>query len=143
MNTYSRIMRILVALTLACVALVFMSMSTAAAASAKPPGHVKLSATLLDTKVKVNAKARIQGRLDVEEPLPIGRSGSLLEVVVVQQLKAGIWVDVSTGSCRPNLTFKLSVSFSLAATYTLRLYHPPTTIVATAQTDAFVLAVVP
>ncbi len=121
-------------------ALVFMSTSTAVA---KPPGQTKLSAKLLDTKVKVNGNARIQGRLDVTEMLPASGRASLLEAVVVQRLDAGVWVDVQSGSCKPNLTFKLSVSFSFSAMFTLRLYHPETTMVAEARSDTFVLAVVP
>jgi hypothetical protein len=31
---------------------------------------------------------------------------------------------VTTGSCRPNYSFKLSVSFTVAADYQLRLFHP-------------------
>lgn len=131
----------LVALVIAGVAVVFMPTSTASATPGKPPAKVKLSATLLDTKVKVNSKARIQGRLDVTEMLPAARGG-MFEAVVVQRLSAGVWVDVRIGSCRPNLTFKLSVSFSFAAEYTLRLYHPPTTVIAAAQSETFVLAVV-
>lgn len=147
MNTQSRIARLLVALTMCCVALVFMSMSTAPAsaspdATGKLPVHVKLNAKLLDTQVKVNAKARVHGRLAVALPISVGVTARGLQLLVVQQLKAGVWVDVNTGHCRPNATFKLSISFSLAAQYTLRVYHPPTILVAGAESEAFVLAVV-
>jgi hypothetical protein len=139
MNSQSRIARLLAALTICCVALVMMPATASASVEPiKPPAKVKVSAKLLDTKVKVNGKARIQGRMDVELPV---RGG--LELIVVQELRAGVWVDLQSSSCRPNATFRLSVSFSLVSWYTLRVYHPETALFASASSDSFVLAVVP
>jgi hypothetical protein len=95
----------------------------AGSAAATTDGKTKLSAELLDKKVKVNSKARIKGMLEVES-----RDGRSLEPIVVQKLVAGAWVDLYTTDCRPNYTFRLSVSFSVAADYYLRLYHPATAV---------------
>jgi hypothetical protein len=87
-------------------------------------GKAKLEASLLDKKVKVNAKARIKGQLDLED----GGDARALEPIIIQKLTAGVWVNVSTTDCRPNYTFRLNVSFSIAAQYSLRVYHPTTTV---------------
>lgn len=92
----------------------------AGSAAATTDGKTKLSAELLDKKVKVNGKARIKGELEVDS-----RS---LEPIVVQKLVAGVWVDLFSSDCRPNYTFRLSVSFSVAASYSLRVYHPATAV---------------
>lgn len=101
--------------------------ATSAVASATPvPEHkTKLDATLLDSKVKVNDKARIKGRLDVDSRSFDGRT---LTPIVVQRLVAGVWVDVLSTDCRPNYTFRLNVTFSIAAQYQLRVYSPTTTV---------------
>lgn len=111
--------RLIAALVL-CLAVVVAGSSSAATATTE--GKAKLTATLLDKKVKVNDKARIKGELD----MPASRDARTLEPIIVQKLVAGVWVDVTTGSCRPNLSFRLSVSFTVAADYELRLYHPAT-----------------
>jgi hypothetical protein len=142
MNTPLRIARRLVAPLVFCLALTIVPMSAYAAAEvAKPPANVTLSADLLDTKVKVNGKARIKGRLDVATPVS-ARAQTGLELVVVQRLEAGVWVDVTTGRCLPNSSFRLSVSFSLAAEYTLRMYHPATQLYAAAYSNVFLLTVI-
>jgi hypothetical protein len=92
-------------------------------ASADTDGKTKLSASLLDKKVKVNDKARMKGELEVEDA-----GGRSLTPIVVQKLVAGVWVNVYTTDCRPNYTFRLSISFSVAAQYSLRVYHPSTTV---------------
>lgn len=100
------------------------------------PAHAKakLQGKLLDSKVKVNAKARIRGRLDLLDTRSAERG---LELVVVQKLVAGAWIDVLSTPCRPNSTFRLSVSFSLSAEYSLRLFHPTTAV----SSNTFVLSV--
>jgi len=55
-----------------------------------------------------------------------------LEAVIVQQLQAGVWVNLADTTCRPNGGFTFSLSFSLSATVSLRLYHPETTLYAAA-----------
>jgi hypothetical protein len=92
-------------------------------ASATTDGKAKLSAELLDKKVKVNSKARIKGQLDIDT-----RDGRSLEPIIVQKLVAGVWVNVLTTDCRPNYTFHLNVSFSIAADYSLRVYYPTTAV---------------
>ena len=114
--------RLLVALALCLAALV--ASPAASPAGATTDGHkAKLSAELLDKKVKVNAKARIKGQLDIDT-----RDGRSLEPIIVQKLEAGVWVNVLTTDCRPNYTFRLNVSFSIAAEYSLRVYHPSTAV---------------
>jgi hypothetical protein len=111
--------RFLTALTLVfCLAAL-----VAAPASATTDGKTKLSATLLDKKVKVDAKARMKGELEVDT-----QDGRALEPIIVQKLVAGVWVNVLTTDCRPNYTFRLNISFSIAAEYHLRVYHPSTTV---------------
>jgi hypothetical protein len=92
-------------------------------AGAETDGKAKLTASLLDKKVKANDKARMKGELEVEDA-----GGRSLTPIVVQKLVAGVWVNVYTTDCRPNYTFRLSVSFSVAAQYSLRVYHPSTTV---------------
>lgn len=124
-----------------CLAAVALCLATLVAApattSASPtvtetPAKAKLQAKLLDSKVKVNAMARIHGRLDLD-----ARS-TQWEPIIVQHLVAGVWVDLLSSDCRPNYTFRLGVSFSVAARYTLRVYNPTTTV----YSSTFLLAVV-
>jgi len=113
--------RLLVTLALCLATLVVGPAS--APAGATTDGKTKLSAELLDKKVKVNGKARIKGELEVDT-----RDGRSLEPIIVQKLEAGVWVNVLTTDCRPNYTFRLNVSFSIAAEYSLRVYHPSTAV---------------
>jgi hypothetical protein len=113
--------RLLLAVAL-CLAMVAAGPVTAAA-TATTEGKAKLSATLLDKKVKVNNKARIKGELEMADT-----GARTLTPIVVQKLVAGVWVDVTTSSCRPNYTFRLNVSFSISAEYSLRIYHPSTSV---------------
>ena len=107
--------------TLLCLTVLFVGSVTGPAA-ATTEGKTKLDATLLDKKVKVDAKARIKGELETDG------DARLLTPIVVQKLVAGVWVNVYTTDCRPNYTFRLNVSFSIAAEYSLRVYHPSTTV---------------
>jgi hypothetical protein len=124
MTNHTRITRCLAALVLCLVAIVMTPAVSSAAPAAAPP-TAKLEAKLLDSKVKVNSKARIRGKLDLDV------RAAALEPVVVQRLEAGVWVDVQSTTCRPNNSFLLSVSFSISASYTLRLFHPTTAVVST------------
>lgn len=114
-------MRFLAAVGLLLAALV--AGPSVASACADTDGKAKLYAELLDKKVKVDAKAKMKGVLEVDEA-----DGRLLTPIVVQKLVAGVWVNVYTTDCRPNYTFRLSISFSVAAEYSLRVYHPSTTV---------------
>lgn len=107
--------------TLLCLTALILGPATVPA-GATTDGKAKLDATLLDKKVKVDAKARIKGELETD-----GNARSLTPIVV-QKLVAGVWVNVYTTDCRPNYTFRLNVSFSIAAEYSLRVYHPSTTV---------------
>lgn len=122
--------RVLLAVAL-CLAMVAAGPATTALATTD--GKAKLSATLLDKKVKANDKARIKGELEMEDP-----GARTLTPIVVQKLVAGVWVDVTTSSCRPNYTFRLNVSFSISAEYSLRIYHPSTSV----YSNTMVLAVI-
>lgn len=122
--------RLLLAVAL-CLAMVAAGPVTTIA-TATTDGKAKLSATLLDKKVKANDKARIKGELEMEDA-----GARTLTPIVVQKLVAGVWVDVTTSTCRPNYTFRLSVSFSISAEYSLRIYHPSTSV----YSNTMVLAV--
>jgi hypothetical protein len=123
MTKHARSKRYLAALAL-CLATLLTTAATTSATStvADTPAKAKLHAKLLDTKVKVNAMARIHGRLDLD-----ARS-THWEPIIVQHLVAGVWVNVLSTDCRPNYTFRLGVSFSVSAQYTLRVYNPTTTV---------------
>ncbi|WP_206792290.1 hypothetical protein [Amycolatopsis sp. MtRt-6] len=92
-------------------------------------GKVKLDGKLGKDHVKVNEKVDLKGNLKV---LDAARSEAVLETVIVQQLRAGTWVNIADTTCRPNGGFSFSLSFSLSATVSLRLYHPETTLYAAA-----------
>ncbi|PXY25084.1 hypothetical protein [Prauserella endophytica] len=134
----ARRLRLLTAL-LACL-VVFAAPATAAA-SAGPKGQLKVHAKADKSVVKVNEKVKIKGGLDVLS----GGSGhdatSGREPVLLQSLQAGVWVNVSTGWCRPNGGFSLSVSFDLAASLSLRVFHPETDLYASAYSGVFSLVV--
>lgn len=123
MTKHNRIIRGVLALVL-CLA-TFVTTSATASAAPEAEAKAKVHATLLDSKVKVNEKARIKGVLDVDSRSAVDRT---LEPIVVQRLVAGAWVNVYTTDCRPNYTFRLSVSFSISAQYQLRVYHPTTAV---------------
>lgn len=127
MTKRARLTSCLIALVLCLAGLSMPAASAVSATPAKPgteaPVKAKLHAKLLDTKVTVNAKARIHGKLDLDL-----RSATAREPIVVQRLVGGVWVDLLSANCRPSLTFQLSVSFSISAEYTLRLYHPLTAV---------------
>jgi hypothetical protein len=118
--------------TSATASAVTSATSSTAGATTAAPAKAKIKAELLDKKVKVNANARIRGELDLD-----AAGQRALEPIVVQRLSAGVWVDVLTTTCLPNFTFRLRVSFSIAANYSLRVYHPTTQV----SSNVFVLAV--
>lgn len=123
MTKHNRIARGVLALVL-CLA-TFVTLTATASAAPETEAKAKLHATLLDSKVKVNDKARLKGVLDVDTRSADGRT---LEPIVVQRLVAGVWVDVLSTDCRPNYTFRLSLSFSIAAQYSLRVYSPTSSV---------------
>ena len=123
MTKHNRIARGVIALVLCLATLVTLTATSSAVPATE--AKAKLHAKLLDNKVKVNDKARIKGELEIDSKSYDGRT---LEPIVVQRLVAGAWVNVLTTDCRPNYTFRLSVSFTIAADYQLRVYHPTTAV---------------
>lgn len=123
MTKHNRISRGVIALVL-CLA-TFVTLTATASAAPATETKAKLHATLLDSKVKVNDKARLKGVLDLDTRSADGRT---LEPIVVQRLVAGVWVNVLSTDCRPNYTFRLTLSFSVAAQYPLRVYSPTTSL---------------
>ncbi|EOD70516.1 hypothetical protein [Amycolatopsis vancoresmycina] len=128
--------RILTALAVT-VAVAGLAPALAAPAGAAPltsaveagKGKVKVEGKLAKNHVKVNEKVDLKGDLQV---LEAPRSEASVETVIVQQLQAGAWVNIADTTCRPNGGFSLSLSFSLSATVSLRLFHPETTLYAAA-----------
>lgn len=98
-------------------------------------GTVKVDGKLGKDHVKVNEKVSLKGSLKVLDAARADGTESL-EAVFVQQLQAGVWVNIADTSCRPNGSFSLSLSFSLSATISLRLYHPETTLYAAAYSSS-------
>jgi hypothetical protein len=92
-------------------------------------GKVKVDGKLGKDHVKVNEKVDLKGNLQV---LDAARTDQSVEAVIVQQLQAGAWVNIADTTCRPNGNFSVSLSFSLSATVSLRLFHPETTLYAAA-----------
>jgi hypothetical protein len=117
------------ALVIACT-VALAAPTVALAATGPAPAAVqgkkhkaKLEAKAEKTRVKVGEETKIKGSfadLGGQESLSGG------EPVIVQQLKAGVWVDLTTGTCKPNGVFRFSLSFSIRANVTLRVFHPET-----------------
>jgi hypothetical protein len=117
------------ALVIACT-VALAAPTVALAATGPAPAAVqgkkhkaKLEAKAEKTRVKVGEETKIKGSfadLGGQESVSGG------EPVIVQQLKAGVWVDLTTGTCKPNGVFKFSVSFNIRANVTLRVFHPET-----------------
>ncbi|TNC20197.1 hypothetical protein [Amycolatopsis alkalitolerans] len=124
--------RVVIALLAVCCALLV----AAPAAAAAPKTKVTLHANAAQQQVKVGQKLKVRGTLDVA-----ARSGGGAEPVVVQSLQAGAWVDLTTGRCRPDGGFTLDLSFAVSAQFTLRVYHPETTLYASAASNVFAVLV--
>jgi len=132
------------ALVVACaVALAVPAVAAAAAgpAPAAVQGHkhqAKLDANADKTHVKVGEETKIKGSF-----ADLGRQESFTggEPVIVQQLQAGVWVNLSTGTCRPNGNFVFSLSFSVRASLSLRVYHPETDLYVSAVSSVIGLVV--
>ncbi|SFA93617.1 hypothetical protein SAMN05216266_102315 [Amycolatopsis marina] len=148
-----RIRRSLVALLAGCALLA----TAPGAALAAPVGtdgtgthsiagkkKVKVDAKLDKSKVKVNEKVKLKGKLDVQAPLRASGTDGVtsLEPLVVQRLVAGVWVDLTSTSCRPNGSYQLKLSFQVQAEIKLRVYHPETTLYASATSSVFSLLVI-
>ncbi|QWF78935.1 hypothetical protein [Amycolatopsis sp. CA-230715] len=138
----SRTGRVLTALVLSCLVAGLAPAAANAASPAPVPsttvakGKVKVDAKLAKgkvkkgEKVKLTGKLAVQDRLDTDEPL-----------IVQQQVSGGAWVNIANTTCRPNGGFSLNLSFSISASLSLRVYHPETTIYASAYSSVFALLV--
>ncbi|WP_235999201.1 hypothetical protein [Qaidamihabitans albus] len=134
--------RILAALLAACLVLVLGPAAAAGAdTGAGPKKDLKVHAKVDKDVVKVKEKVKVKGGLDVRADAR-GDGARGLEPIIVQSLRAGAWVNLTTSSCRPNGKFNLSLSFHLSAHLTLRVYHPETQVYAAAHSEVFTLAVV-
>jgi hypothetical protein len=89
-------------------------------------------------RVRAGENVKIQGGLNV---LDAARLDGGSEPVIVQSLQGGVWVDLTTGYCQPNGIFNLTLSFSVSAQLTLRVYHPETTLYASAVSNVFAVLV--
>jgi hypothetical protein len=131
--------RILSALVIS-IAVAGLAPALAAPAGAAPlvssveagKGKVKVDGKLGKDHVKVNEKVDLKGNLKVLDAARAEDGTQTVEAVFVQQLQAGTWVNLADTTCRPNGGFTFSLSFSLSATISLRLYHPETTLYAAA-----------
>jgi hypothetical protein len=106
---------------------------------------VKLAAKPDKSKVKVGEHTKIRGRLTLS-PAGGGAAAATpadgVDVLFVQQLVAGVWVDLASGPCAPDDDFSIDVSFTVAATLSLRVYAPETDVYAAASSDVFALVVI-
>ncbi|MFE0026625.1 hypothetical protein [Amycolatopsis sp. NPDC059021] len=105
-------------------------------------GKVKVDAKLDKGKVKKGEKVKLTGKLGVEAPGGLDAITTDEPLIVQQQVSAGAWIDIATSSCRPNGGFSLSLSFNVSASLSLRVYHPETTIYASAYSSVFALVVI-
>ncbi|MGK3207292.1 hypothetical protein [Amycolatopsis sp. MEPSY49] len=108
---------------------------SASAGAETGKGKVKVDGKLGKDHVKVNEKVDLKGNLKVLDAARTDGTQTL-ETVIVQQLQAGVWVNLADTTCRPNGGFSFSLSFSLSATISLRLYHPETTLYAAAYSSS-------
>ncbi|KAA9153907.1 hypothetical protein FPZ12_033405 [Amycolatopsis acidicola] len=109
----------------------------ASAAPAAPKSKVAVHAKAEKDSVHVGEKVKITGDLDASSQNRVDS----LEPVIVQSLQAGVWVNLSTGSCRPNGLFSIDLSFTVSAQLSLRVFHPETGLYASATSSVFGLLV--
>ena len=137
----SRLIRTLAALTIGCAAVTATPVvaSAAPAAAHAPAKHkMKVQAAAAKGKVKKGEQTQVKGRID-----DLARSAaSGTETLYVQQLRAGVWVNVFSDTCRPNGAFSIDVSFNVSATLSLRVYHPESSLYVSAYSDVFALVVI-
>ncbi|SDX60519.1 hypothetical protein SAMN05421504_103235 [Amycolatopsis xylanica] len=115
------------------------TMSATAHASNKH--KLKIEAGVSKSRIKLGETTKVTGSLKETGGLESAAiEGG--EPIVVQRLAGNVWVDVASGTCRPNGNFSLSVSFSLRASLTLRVYHPETDLYWSASSSTFALLVI-
>ncbi|WP_246258221.1 hypothetical protein [Amycolatopsis anabasis] len=113
--------------------------AASATESAVDKTNVKVHAKLDKNQVKVGEKVKLKGSLEIDAPARSGSDG--LELLLVQKLQAGVWVNIADTSCRPNGNYSLNLSFSVSAQLSLRVYYPGTSIYAAASSEVFGLVV--
>ena len=137
----SPLTRTLAALTVGCAAFTVVPVAASAAPAAvqAPAKHkMKVQAKPVKNKVKKHEKTQIKGRIDDAARSLADDS----ETLVVQELQAGVWVNLATGGCLPNGAFSIDVSFDVSASLQLRVFHPESTLYAAASSDVFALVVI-
>lgn len=142
MTKLSRTGRLFTALTVGCAALAVAPTMAAAAPAAMhaPAKHpVKIHAKPAKQRLHVGEKTKIDGRLDVATA---ARTDDPEILIVQQEIRAGIWIDLTNTTCRPNGSFSLDISFDVAADVSLRVYHPDTELYAEAYSDVFAMVVI-
>jgi hypothetical protein len=137
MDTNTRLVRMFVALAAAFGLLLAPITASAAPAAdrtvaAKP---AKVTAKADKTKVKVGEDVKLSGALELDS------ADRALQVVVVQQLQAGVWVDLTNTTCTPSYRYKATLSFSVAVQTQLRVYYPGTSVYASATSQVIGLVV--
>lgn len=106
---------------------------------------VKVDAKPDKSKVKVGEHTKIRGRLTLSHAgagAAAAAPADGVDVVFAQQLVAGVWVNLGSSPCAPGDDFSIDVSFSVAATLSLRVYAPETDVYAAASSDVFALVVI-
>ena len=106
---------------------------------------VKLDAKPDKSTVKVGEHTKIRGHLTLS-PADGGAVAAApaggVDVVFVQRLVAGVWVNIVSRPCAAGGDFSFDVSFTVAASLTLRVFAPETDIYAAASSDVFALVVI-
>ncbi|GAA0616574.1 hypothetical protein GCM10010174_38190 [Kutzneria viridogrisea] len=139
----SRTHRLLAAALVGCAALLAVPGTAAAAPVAvhsPAKKHLTISAKPVKDHVKVHEKTQVKGRLDIK---PSARSAEDLELLVVQRLQAGVWIDLggTETPCQPNGNFSVDLSFDVSAELTLRVFHPDSSLYAESYSDVFAFVV--
>jgi len=105
---------------------------------------VKLDAKPDKSTVKVGEHTKIRGHLALSPfaGARVAAPAGGVDVLFVQQLVAGAWVNLASGPCTPGDDFSIDLSFHVAASLTLRVFAPETDIYAAAYSDVFALVVI-
>ncbi|MER6765851.1 MULTISPECIES: hypothetical protein [Amycolatopsis] len=105
-------------------------------AGKKTPVHIK--AGPVKAKVHKGEQLRIHGHFATG---PAGRADDGGLLYLQEQTQAGAWVNLASASCAPDNDFDLGIRLNVSATLTLRVYHPESTLFATAVSAVFTVVV--
>lgn len=141
MDINTRLVRLFVALAAAFGLLLapITASATTVADHSTADKSAKVTAKADKKKVKVGEDVKITGELELEGGRADDRA---LEVVVVQQLQAGVWVNLTNTTCTPSYRYSVRLSFSVAVQTQLRVYYPGTTVYASATSQVIGLIVI-